>query len=261
MSEPDATGNGEGRRRKPQRKLTDADRAALLEVLKRADIRVEGKIDLPMVAKLTGLTYGQVYNFVRSDRYWHAQVAEADVGKLEKDEAELMDSDEPPTGVVISNAQFDQYQALIRQGKKMLAGDWEKLGMTPEAGERMEHYCELGTAPTAMVLRSMTGQLISNLEVLDRVLKADAERILTGKLPQEQGKDGEPRDPDQVEREWRLTLFKGMKLQLEMYAYAHKTQAIMARVMADMRKMNGGQAPTAKGTFSGHETQVSERTD
>lgn len=255
-----ANPNGGERRRRAQQKLTDAGKAALIEILKRPDVRVDGKIDVTTVAKISGLSYGQVYGFIRSDRYWHAQVGEADVGKLEPTEADQADS-EPSVGVTVSNAQFEEYRALIRQNRKMLAQDWKSLGMTEEAGKRMEHYGMIGTAPTSMVLRVMGGQLISNLELLDRVIKADAEMILTGKLPEEAGANGEPKDPEQVEREWRHTLFKGMKLQLEMYGYAHKMQALMARVMSDLRKMNGGQAPAAKGEYDAEAqtTAVSER--
>lgn len=259
MNESDAT-KISGQRR-AQRKLSAEDKTALAEILKRDDVRVDGKIHIPTVVKMTGLSYGQIYSFVRSDRYLHAQVGEADVSKLATSESDLVDNDEIPTSVTISNQQFDEYRALIRQNRKMLAGDWSKLGMTEEAGKRMEHYAAVGTAPTSMVLRVMGGQLITNLELLDRVIKGDAEKILEKKVPKELGKNGEEREPEEVEREWRHTLYKGMKLQLEMYAYAHKMQALMARVMSDLRKMNGGQAPAAKGEYDAEaqSTVVSER--
>lgn len=260
MDQPDATQNGK-RRRAPQKKMTAEDKAALLEMLKRPDVRVDGKVDIPTVARMTGLSYQAVYGFIRSDRYWHAQVNEVDVGKLAVTEANLVDSDsaDPPTGVTVSNAQFEEYRAMIRQQHKMLAGDWQKLGMTEDAGKRMEHYITLGAAPTGQILRATTGQLISNLELLDRIVKADGERVLTGKIPQEIGKNGEAREPEEVERDWRYMVFAGMKLQLDMFAHVHKAQALMARVMKELRLMNGGQAPTQKGSFEGHETQVSER--
>lgn len=250
------------RRRAPQKKMTDADKATLVEILKRPDVRVDGKIHIQTVADLTGLSYQQVYGFVRSNRYWAAQVAEATPDKLVPTEADQIDSDpltDPATGVTISNAQFEEYRAMIRQNRKMMAADWEKLGMTADAGARMEHYCKLGTTPTSMILRATTGQLISNLELLDRVIKADAERILNDNLPVETTKNGEEKDPEQVEREWRHTLYQGMKLQLDMFAHVHKAQALMARVMRELHLMNGGQAPTAKGTFETQATPVSER--
>lgn len=247
------------RRRAPQQKLTAADKAALVEVLKRPDVRIDGKISVPLVETLTGLSYGCIYNFLRSARYWHAQVGEADAGKLVPAEADQIDSDNIPTSVAISTAQFEEYRAMIRQNRKMLAADWEKLGMTAEAGARMEHYGAIGTAPTGMVLRVTTGQLISNLELLDRIIKADCERVLTGKLPEEKTNSGEPRDPEEVEREWRHTVFAGMKLQLDMFAHVHKVQAVMARVMKDLYLMNGGSAPKAKGEFDAQTTPVSER--
>lgn len=257
---PDATPNGKKPRAR-QRKLTDADRAALIELFKRTDLRKpDGSLDIAMIAKLSGASYNQVIAVAAKNPFWHAQVAEADVSKLQRSEADMIDGD-PAIGVTISNAQFDEYRAMIRQNRKMMSRDWEALGMTEEAGKRMEHYAAIGTAPTSMVLRVMGGQLISNLEILDRVIKSDAEMILTGRLPEEKAANGDPRDPEQVEREWRHTLFKGMKLQLEMYGYAHKMQALMARVMSDLRKINGGQAPAAKGEFDAEAqaTSVSER--
>jgi hypothetical protein len=255
---PEAITNDGKRRRTHQRKLTDADKVALIEVLKRPDVRVNGKLDVTTVARMTGLSYGQVYAFIRSDRYWHAQVAEADVGKIVATENEQIDT-AIPVGITISNAQFEEYRALIRQNKKMLGADWEKLGMTEEAGKRMEHYATIGTAPTGMVLRVTTGQLISNLELLDRIIKADSERVLTGKLPEEKDKNGEPRDPEQVERDWRYMVYSGMKLQLDMFSHVHKVQAVMARVMKDLYLMNGSSAPKPKGEFETQVTAVSDR--
>lgn len=255
-----ANANADGKpRRARQKKLSEDDKKALLEVLKRPDVRVDGKIDVGIVAKMTGLTYGCVYSFIRSDSYWHAQVGEADVSKITPTDADLVDPGEPPTGITISNAQMEEYRALVRQNRKMLAADWVKLGMTEAAGARMEHYLTLGAAPTGQILRVTTGQLISNLELLDQIIKADCERVLTGKLPDEKTKSGESRPDDEVERDWRYMVFSGMKLQLDMFAHVHKVQALMARVMKELRNMNGGQAPAAKGTYETNVDPVSER--
>lgn len=251
-------------RRRPQKKMTEADRAILTEFLQRPDARVNGKIHIPTVAKMTGLSYQQVYGFLRGDRFWAAQVAEVQPDKLVPTETDQIDADlddKIATGVTISNAQFEEYRAMIRQNRKMLAADWSALGMTEEAGKRMEHYTKLGTTPTSMILRATTGQLISNLELLDRVIKADCERVLTNNLPEETTRNGEPKDPELVEREWRHTIFQGMKLQLDMFSHVHKAQALMARVMRELHLMNGGAAPAKKGDFEMPVAPVSERRD
>lgn len=238
------------KRRARQNKMTEDDKAKLLEILKRDDVRMNGKLHLPTVANLTGLTYAQVYGFVRAQPYWAAQVGEANPGKLIPSEADQVDNDdETETGITISDAQFREYQAMIRQNRKMLAADWQSLGMTAEAGKRMEHYVTLGTTPTSQILRASTGQLISNLELLDRVIKKDVEMVLQDNLPDEFDKDGNPKDREQVERQWRQTIYQGMKLQLDMFSHVHKAQALMARVMRDLHLMNGGSAPAAKGSF------------
>lgn len=259
----DDAGNGAPeKRRKPQQKLTEADKELLREILRRDDAKVDGKIHVPTVCRLTGLSPGCVHNFISRDPYWASQTTEAKPDAHVPKETDLVDRDAvalPPGTILLSQTQWDEYQGLIRQNKKMLAKDWAALGMTEEAGARMEHYVTLGTAPVGQILRATTGQLVSNLELLDRVNKMNAERVLTGKIPEEIGKNGEARDPDEVAREWHATLFSGMDLQLKMFAHLHKAQALVARVMADLRKMNGGQAPTGKGTFGGFETQVSER--
>lgn len=240
------------KRRVPQKKLSDEDKAKLLEILKSPAARVNDKIDIPSIAALTGISYAQIYNFIRSDRFWHSQVAEVDGGKLQATENVQVDSDppaDPNAGVLVSPTQFAEYQAMIRQQRKMLKADWEALGMTAEAGARMEHYGRLGTTPTGMILRATTGQLISNLELLDRVIKSDCERVLTGKLPAQVGKDGEEVDPELIERQWRHTIYEGMKLQLSMFSHVHKVQALMARVMADLSKLNGAGKAPEKGVY------------
>lgn len=254
--ETPADASGESLSRKPQKKMTDTDKERLREMLRREDIRVDGKIHVPTVCRLTGLSAGCVRAFMKRDHFWAAQTSEARPDAHIPAEVDLIDR-APPEGILLTDAQFQEYQAMIRQQKKLLAKDWQALGMTPEAGERMEHYGTIGAAPMGGVLRVMTGQLISNLELLDRVIKGDCERVLTGQLPEEIDKKGEPRDKQEVERDWRYMVFAGMELQLKMFAHAHKTQAMVARVMADLRKMNGGAAPDGKGKFGGFE--VSER--
>lgn len=254
MPENESPAPAPERRRAAQRKLTAADKAALVEVLKRPDVRVDGKIDVKTVATLTGLSYGQVYAFVRSDRYWHAQVAEADPGRIAPSEIDQIDAPAAAHPVLLTDGQISEYQSLLRQQKKMLAADWEKIGMTPEAGVRMEHYGNMGTAPTGMLLRAATGQLISNLDLLDQVIKKDAEMIILGRLPAEVDGKGEPRDSEQVERDWRYALYAGINLQLNMFAHLHKMQALVARVMADLQKLNGAKANPNKGFFEAQGT-------
>lgn len=257
----DASGTPPERRRKPQNKLTDADKELLREVLRRDDVRVEGKIHVPTVCRVTGLSPGCVHNFISRDPYWAAQTTEAKPDAHVPAETDQIDRAAPPTvppeGILLTDAQFKEYQAMIRQQRKLLTKDWQALGMTEEAGQRMEHYGTIGTAPMGGVLRVMTGQLISNLELLDRIIKGDCERVLTGKIPEEIGKNGEARDKEEVERDWRYMVYSGMELQLKMFSHAHKVQALVARVMSDLRKMNGGEAPNGKGKFGGFE--VSER--
>lgn len=241
-----------GKRRAPQKKMSDDDKAKLAEILKLPVARVNGKIDIPSVAALTGFSYQQIYGFIRSDRYWHAQLAEVDGGKLQASEANHVDGDppaDPNAGILMTPTQFSEYQAMIRQQRKMLKADFVALGMTERAGERMEHYQKLGTMPTGMILRATTGQLISNLELLDQVIKADCERVLSGKLPPQVGKDGQEVDPELIERQWRHTIFEGMKLQLSMFSHVHKVQALMARVMADLSKLNGAGKAPEKGVY------------
>lgn len=262
----DAPPETPGTRRRPHKKMTDADKAILADILRRPDVLVEGKIHIRTVEKITGLSYQQIYGFIQNDRYLAAQLAQADPGRLVPGEEDQIDGNgtEPPTGVMVSNSQFEEYRALIRQSKKMLAADWKALGMTEEAGKRMEHYITLGTAPTSQILRGATGQLISNLELLDRIIKKDCELILTDNLPEETTRNGEPKDPELVQREWRQTVFQGMTLQLSMFSHLHKVQALMARVMKELQLMNGGAPPAAKGTFEAQTrpvaaTAVSER--
>lgn len=241
--------------------LTDADKESLRAILRRDDVRIDGKIHVPTVESLSGLSYGCIYNFIKNDPYWAAQTSEAKPDAHLSKEADLVDGEppDPSLGITISDTQFKEYQAMIRQARKMMAGDWQALGMSEEAGKRMQHYGTLGAAPTGQILRVTTGQLISNLELLDRIIKADCERILNDNLPEEKMKNGDPRDPEEVEREWRQTVFNGMKLQLDMFSHVHKVQALMARVMRDLHLMNGGAPPPAKGTFEMPTGAVSER--
>jgi hypothetical protein len=227
------------KRRRAQRKLTEADRETLREICQRPEAKnAKGEIDCAAVAMLSGCSYGQVYNFIRADRYLHQAL--------------------PPGVVAITKENFAEYQKLVRQNQRMLARDWEKLGLTEEEGAMMEHYATLGTAPTGQIMRVTTGQLISNLTLLDQVIKNDAEMIIHGRLPEEFDGNGDPRDPEAVERDWRYALYAGMQLQMKIFEQVHRTQALMARVMKDLQGMGAGREPQ-RGTFSMEQRNASNQ--
>jgi hypothetical protein len=249
------------KRRRAQRKLTEADRETLREICQWPEAKnAKGEIDCAAVAMLSGCSYGQVYNFIRADRYLHAQVAEASLDKVVPKDTDLIDGNQalPPGVVAITKENFAEYQKLVRQNQRMLARDWEKLGLTEEEGAMMEHYATLGTAPTGQIMRVTTGQLISNLTLLDQVIKNDAEMIIHGRLPEEFDGNGDPRDPEAVERDWRYALYAGMQLQMKIFEQVHRTQALMARVMKDLQGMGAGREPQ-RGTFSMEQRNASNQ--
>lgn len=244
-------------RRKSQDKMGEEQKKELRELCMRPDLRLNGKIHIPTLEKVTGFSYGKIYGFINNDKYLNAQLADANANNLVPVEGDAIDGDMPklPPGMIhVTKEQFDEYEKLMRQNRKMLAGDWEKLGVDPEDAGRMEHYTTLGAAPMSGILRLFSGQLLSNANILDRVIKDDAERILRGTLPPENDKEGLPRDEGDVQREWRYTLFAGMQLQLQITSHIHKIQALAARVMADMQKLGGGKSPESKGNFQSRGT-------
>jgi hypothetical protein len=239
--------------KKPKQRMSEADRATLLEILKRPDCQINGEIDIPTVSRLTGLTYQTIYGFLKSDRYLKAKLREADPDKNKVVETELVDRKPqhtlPMEVMTATAAEFQEAAAIRAQNLKMLAGKWQELGMTPAQAERAEAYCKLGNAPTHGVLRYVGGQLISNLSLLDEIIKADTEKILNGNLPPEMDAKGNPKDRDVIERDWRYMVYAGMQLQLQMFSHLHKSQAILARVAADMQKLLGQKKGDEKGDF------------
>ncbi len=244
-------------RRKPQRKLSPEEKDGLRKILNDPSCpkRADGAFDYAAISKMTGLSYGQVYNFVLRDSYQRTKLLEVDASKLVPHEAAMVDGPPiTPPSITLTDDQIKEYQALVRQNKRMLAKDWEALGMTPDAGLRMEKYGAMGAAPTGQLLRTVSGQLISNIDLLDQIVKKDSEMILKGRIPTEIGKDGEARDTEAVERDWRYAVFSGMKLHLEMFTHIHKVQALMARVMGEWQKLNGNKPKGEKGTFDADAT-------
>lgn len=239
-------------------RLTEADRKVLLEICRRPDVLREGKLHVETIVHLTGLPPSSVYNFLKSDRYLKAQLPGADVDKLQVGDNDLIDRKPEPTlplaTVDFTAGDIEQATGVARQNFKALKADWEKLGMTAEQGEKWEAYSKMGSAPMYGVLKGVGGQLISNLTLLDEIIKKDAQNILQGLLPTDSPKmvDGVeiPRDPGEVERDWRYTLFAGMNLQLQMFSHLHKSQALLARVAADLSKVTGGNKTEAKGEFA-----------
>jgi hypothetical protein len=241
-------------RRRPSRRMSDEDRKVLLEICQRPDCRdSNGKIHVATVARLTGLGTGAIYGFLERDSYLRTQLGEVEPDKLMPTDVDQIDRPQQPT-LPLAMVNFDARQvaqgtAIRRQEMKMLKEDWVALGMTEEQGKKWTEYCNLGAAPTMAVIHGTGGQLISNLQLLDEIIKGDAEKILQKKLPVELDKKGEARDSDEVERDWRYMVFAGMQLQLQCHQALHKTLAMLAKTAADMQRINAGSKPEDKGHF------------
>lgn len=238
--------------------MTEANDAALAEIFKRADVRVNGKPKVSLIAKLAGLTDQQVYAFLRRHPYWRAQVAEVNPDNVAPKEPDLIDPVVPPptTGITITPDEFAKMQALLRQQKKMQAKEWHELGMDEGMAQRAETLNKLGAAPLIHVTQTLYGGLIKDTMILDRQLEADAERIRANSLPGEFDRDGEPVEDGKKQRDWRYCYYAGVKLRLEIYNSILKTQGMLARLMAEMNRAGLGAKPGEKGVF---EVQISER--
>lgn len=220
-------------RRTPQHKLSEDEKAMIEAMLRRPDV----KGNISITATLLGLNYGAVESYVRRTPRLAAMCPEKDAEKMVPGDTQLINRPRlPEDAIIISPAEFEQYQGFVRQNKKMLAKDWEALGMTAAQGEKMERYARIGSSPISQVIRSSYGQLIKNMGLLDEVIEADAQKILDGNLPAELNQDGSPKDKDEVARQWRSTLFKGMKLQLDMTTQMWRAQALMAQTMINAQK-------------------------
>lgn len=242
----------EGSSRAPQKKLTAADKEKLRGLFARADCqKPDGSADIALIARLSGLNYGQVYAFATRDAFQRTRRPEADTGKLVPNEAGMIEANDAsgtPPGVTITHEQFSEIQSVLRQQKRMVAKDWEALGMTEDMAERVEKLTKMGKAPMIHVVGMLYGGLIKHATMLDEILETDAKKIRENSLPQELDKEGMPVDDGKVQREWRYTWYAGAKLNLDIYNSLHKTQAILARVMRDMKDL-GVKKPDEKGVF------------
>jgi hypothetical protein len=246
--------------RKPRKLLSEEDKKALLAILQRPDVRVDGKIHTATVCRLTGLSASTIYTFLKSDRYLNAQLAEVNPDTVQTTEVELIDRDEAPTlplsAVNFQEKDLEEARALHNQELKVLAKDWEALGMTPEQGKKWEAFCRLGKAPTYAILRGVGGQLISDLTTLDEIIKQDADMILGKNLPVEKKANGEERPADAVARDWRYCVYQGMNLRLNMFAHLHKSQAILAHVARDLQALqNAKPGNGVKGEYKPRDPQ------
>lgn len=248
------------KRRTPQKKMTDEDKATLIEILKRPDARVDGKIHIPTIAAMTGLTYNQITRVVDSDPYFKAQKGEVNPGKVVPTEADLIDPPASlvPMGVTISQDDFERMRALFRQQKKMLSGDWVGLGLNQDMGDKIEKLAQLGSAPLYPLISAIHGGLIKDFMFLQQTLELDAEHISANQLPGELDAKGIPVEDGKVQREWRYCWYAGYKLLMELQKSLHQNQAMLVRAMKDLKAV----APDAKKPEKGvYEVPVPEKED
>lgn len=237
--------------------MGDADIAQLNDLLKRPECRVDGKIHIATICRLTGLTYNQVRRFIARDPYVEAQLGNIVPEKIVPNESELINpTNQPPAGVLMSPQDFAKAQALLRQQRKMVAKDWGALGMDDNMAARMEKLSTMGGAPLLPVIQMLYGGLIKHVATLDEVLEGDAERIKNDLLPAETDAEGQPAEDGKVQREWRYCWYAGYKLHLDLFNSMNKTQAMLARMMREMRDLGLNAKPPEKGVF---EAPVAER--
>lgn len=238
------------RKRTPQRKMTDADKKTLAEILQREDVKVDGKIHIPTVEKLTGLTYQTIYGFIKKLPYLAAQLAEANPGKLVPTEAEIIDPPEPPSNTVtVSREEFERAQALFRQQKKMTSADWVAHNLTDAEAARMVKLSKTGTIPLFPLTQMINGGLIKLVIGCQEYLEADLEKILKNALPAEKDKDGDLVDDGKVQREWRYSFNAGVKLLNEVQKSMFQNQAILIKAAKDMKAMQGEGKDPKKGVY------------
>lgn len=233
--------------RVPKHILSDIEKEQIKTMLARPDVNY----NIAACARLLGVTYGSVESFVRRDPYLSAKCPGKDAEAMVLDDNQAMERPPlPPAdgGVVMTQEEFDKYQAFLRQSRRMMSKDWEALGLTKDQGEKMEGYGKLGGAPLGQLIRTTHGNLIQNLVRLDEIVALDYDRIIAEKFPQEFKADGSPKDPEVVAREWRHTLYSGIKLQLDMHVQIARIQAMMAQVQKNMQAamMRGTAQPKGK---------------
>jgi hypothetical protein len=225
-----------------------------MEVLRRPDVQVDGKIHVPTVTRLTGISGATIYSFLKSDRYLKAKLKDVDASKIVPTIADQVDRPGEPTmpalPVDFSKQEMEEALAVRRQEFKALQKDWTALGMTAEEGERWEHYSKMGSAPGFAVLRGVGGQLLSNLGALQALIEKDSKAILEDKVADELGKDGKPLARSYSEREARIVLLQEIELHAKIWSHCYKNQAIMAKVMADLRRSRDAKPTVAKGEFT-----------
>jgi hypothetical protein len=245
-------------KRRAHLKMTEADKALLKSVLLRPDARVDGKIHVPTIARLTGLTDTQVRSFMKHDTYWRAQQAEVNPDTVVPSESELINAPAQPPGIIMSPDDFAKAQAILRQQRKMVTKDWEGLGMDEAMAKRMERLSRMGGAPLLPVIQMLYGGLLKHVATLDEVLENDAANIKANQLPAEVDKEGAPVEDGKVQREWRYVWYAGYKLHLELFNSMQKTQAMLAKIARDMKDLQNANKSPEKGVFV-DATVVSER--
>lgn len=233
--------------RRAQKKMTPEDKLKLDAILKRPDVRIDGKLHLPTVVTLTGLSYQQVYGFVRSNNYLAAQVKEINPSTILPNDGDLIDP--PPAVVTISDAEFARAEALHRQQRKMLSADWVAQNMTQEEADRMERLGKIGRSPLLELTNVLNGGLIKLVIGMHGFLENDLVKIQKQSLPPEVDKEGVPVEDGKIQRDWRQTFYNGVRILNEVQKSMFQNQAMLLKSAKEMKALGGGDKPPEKGVF------------
>lgn len=244
--------------RAAQRKMTPEDRERIIELLKREDLRgPEGKLQLSVICRLTGLSYNQITKFVDGDSYWKAQKREVNPGLAVPTEIDLIDRAPPPPLA----RRTEEQASLFRQSQIVAHKAWQQAGLTEEAGLMFERNERISRQPLGSLVGAMLGGLVSQLAELDLKLEILADRLRNreksqyGDLQIIKTKEGS----DITELEYEKLRLSMLAEKRAIYGTIIKAQVSMMTAERIHREMNGDKGGP-KPPFGGRPLNVQTQT-
>ena len=243
-----------------RKKLNEADREKMREVILRPDMAVDGEPHIPTIARFLGVSYQSVYAFAKNDPYLLAKVRGSNPEKAVPTKAELVAGKplrETDMTLEARQTRTVEQQALFKQSAIITKQAWHEAGMSPEAAVMFNRNERIANQPLGSLVKVMLGGLVDQLGELDLKLIIVGDRLRNrdkskyGDLPTIVDKNGN----DMTELEWERVRLSMLAEKRAIYGTIIKAQVSMQTAERIYKELYGtGKKNTAP--FGGKPLQV-----
>lgn len=183
--------------RKPKKPYTDDEVKALAEVMGRPEVGNNIAAAAAILVPQYGGDYQRWYKLAKSNEYLAAVHPSAKPESITPTDVDAINR--PP---LLTPTEQVEHRQLAKQERALAASDWKALGISDGQATRMLSMERFARLPLKNMVAVTHGGMMFAFAGLLEIYEKCQKKFIEGNLPPELDKEGNPRDPMDIERDW-----------------------------------------------------------